>query len=148
MWESELDQWARVIATNLTGTFLMSKECLPLLKDSKTPRIVNLSSVVAQQGNIGQVSYSASKGGVISITKTMARELARYDILVNAVAPGFISTRMTEGIPDKVRNVIVDRIPLGRFGTPVEVTRAILFLSSPRNTYITGQVIRVNGGLF
>ena len=142
-----LDNWVSVITTNLTGTYLMCRACVPLLEKSASPRIVNVSSVVAQMGNIGQTNYASSKGGVISLTKTLARELARKGILVNAVAPGFISTKLTDGIPEKVRDRIMSNIPLRRFGTPDEAAHSILFLASPRNTYVTGHVLNVNGGL-
>lgn len=143
-----MDAWMKVITTNLTGTYLMCKACLPILEKSETPRIVNVSSVVAQTGNIGQTNYASSKGGVISLTKTLARELARKGILVNAVAPGFISTRLTDNMPEKIRERVMMNIPLGRFGTPDEVALSVLFLASPNNTYITGHVLDVNGGLY
>jgi 3-oxoacyl-[acyl-carrier protein] reductase len=115
---------------------------------AKTGRIINLSSVVAESGNPGQAVYSASKAGIIGLTKTLAREYAKRGITVNAVSPGFIETDMTSSLPDAAREGILTQTPLGRIGRPEEVAAAVLFLASDEAGYITGQVLRVNGGMY
>lgn len=144
----KLDQenWQDVIAVNLTGMLNCTRAVVGTLKQQKSGRIINISSVVGQMGNIGQTSYSASKAGVIGLTKTLARELARDGILVNAIAPGFCDTDMVRRIPEEVMQKIVKQIPLGRLGAPEEIARVAVFLASPEASYITGQVIGVNGG--
>jgi len=140
------EQWKRVLDVNLTGTFLCSRHALALLRKSTCGRIINMSSVAAQ-GNIGQANYAASKAGVIGFTKTLAIELARHGLTVNAVAPGFIDTDMTKGIPEKYRQHWIDRVPMGRAGTPDDVAAAIAFLASDDAAYITGEVLEVDGGM-
>lgn len=141
-----IDQWQSVIDVNLTGTYLMSRHGIGLIRKSSFGRIVNLSSVVAY-GNPGQANYSASKAGVIGLTKTLALELARYNVTVNAIAPGFIETEMTRTLPEKAREEWLTKIPAGRAGQPLDVAETIVFLLSDAASYITGSVIYVDGGL-
>lgn len=142
------EQWTSVIDVNLTGVFYCIQASLSLMKNQKGGRIVNMTSASAQMGNIGQVNYAASKAGIIGMTKTLAKELARYQITVNAVAPGFIDTPMTEKIPDKVRDQLLGTIPLRRAGKPEDVANLVKFLSGSDSDYITGQVIACNGGMY
>jgi 3-oxoacyl-[acyl-carrier protein] reductase len=142
------DAWTEVISVNLNGVFNCSRVFLDHLKQSKRPRIVNISSIVGQMGNIGQANYAASKAGLIGLTKTLAKELARDGITVNAVSPGFIETDMLSGVPQKVREKIITNIPLGRFGLAREVARAVAYLASEDADYITGHVLNINGGMY
>ncbi|MEW5735766.1 MAG: 3-oxoacyl-[acyl-carrier-protein] reductase [Thermodesulfobacteriota bacterium] len=142
------EDWDRVISINLTGTFLCIKAASRIMMGNRFGRIVNLASVVAFSGNAGQANYSASKAGVLGLTRSAARELAPRNITVNAVAPGFIETDMTSGLPEKVRAQILENTPLARMGTPEDVAAAVLFLCSDAASFITGQVIAVNGGLY
>jgi len=137
-----------VISVNLKGSFLMAKAASRLMLKARTGRIINISSVVGQSGQAGQANYSASKAGLIGLTKSLAREFAPRQVLVNAVAPGFIRTRMTEGLKDEAKAKISEMIPLGRMGEPGEVAKAALFLAGEDSAYITGQVLAVNGGLY
>lgn len=140
--------WDQVIGTNLKGTVLCTKAATRHMISQRYGRIVNVSSVVGQMGNVGQALYAASKAGIIGFTKTVAREVASRGITVNAVAPGFIETDMTAKLPDKLRTEFLGRIPLGRFGTCAEVAEMIVFLAGTGAGYITGQVFNVNGGLY
>jgi len=142
------DDWNDVISVNLTGTMNCCRAVVEHMRKQHGGRIINISSVVGEMGNIGQTTYSASKAGVIGVTKTLARELARDGILVNAIAPGFTDTAMVRRIPDEVKEKILKQIPLRRFGDPVEIANAAVFLASKEASYITGQVIGVNGGLY
>lgn len=141
------EDWDAVLNVNLKSVFLCSQKVAAQMIKEKKGKIVNIASVIGVVGNIGQANYSASKGGVIALTKTMARELAPRNINVNAVAPGFIATLMTEKIPDKLREKLLDLIPLKRWGNPQEVAELVLFLVSEKSNYITGQVIRIDGGM-
>ena len=142
------DQWDMVMDVNLKGVFFCCKQAAAAMSEQGYGRIVNISSASGQMGNIGQVNYAASKGGVISVTKTLAKELARFNITVNAVAPGYIKTPMTEAVPEKVEKYLVGQIPLGRVGEADDVAQAVAFLASDAAAYITGQVLAVNGGLY
>jgi 3-oxoacyl-[acyl-carrier protein] reductase len=144
----DIEAWNNVIAVNLTGIFNCTKSVLKHMKRQGSGKIINISSVVGESGNIGQANYSASKGGVISFTKTIAKEYARDNIIINAIAPGFIETSLVKSIPEKVMNKIVRKIMLGRLGKPEEVAKLVYFLSSDDANYITGEVININGGLY
>jgi 3-oxoacyl-[acyl-carrier protein] reductase len=143
------EQWAAVLAANLTGVFFVTRAVAPGMMARRSGSIVNLASIVALDGNVGQSNYAASKGGVIALTRTWAREFARKgaQVRVNAVAPGFIRTPMTEKIPRDILEGIVSRVPLGRMGEPEDVAGLVAFLAGEESSYITGQVIRVDGGL-
>lgn len=142
---SEAD-WDLVLNVNLKGAFNFTKACIRPMMKAHYGRIVNIASVIGQEGNAGQVNYAASKGGLIAVTKSVAREFASRNITANAIAPGFIHTRMTDVVPQEYKNKLIDKVPLGRMGEPVEVANAVLFLSSDESSYITGNVINVNGG--
>jgi 3-oxoacyl-[acyl-carrier protein] reductase len=144
----KLEDWDAVIRTNLTGAHLCIQQALPPMMKARAGRIINISSVVAQMGNSGQANYVAAKGGLIGLTKAIAMEIASRNITVNAVAPGFIATPMTDVLPDKVKEELKARIPLGRMGTGRDVAAAIVFLASDEAAYITGHVLDVNGGLY
>lgn len=142
------EDWDRVVGTNLKGTALCTKAVSRTMIRQRYGRIINLSSVVGQMGNVGQSLYAASKAGIIGFTKAMARELASRGITVNAVAPGLIETEMTAQLPDKLKEDFLSSIPLGRFGTCDEVAELVVFLAGAGAAYITGQVVNVNGGLY
>jgi len=142
------ESWNKVIQVNLNGVFNCTHTFLDHLMVSKQGRIINITSIVGQMGNIGQVNYAASKAGVIGMTKALAKELSRNNITVNAIAPGFIETDMVAGIPDKVKEKILLQIPLRRFGAPEEIAKAAVFLASEDAAYITGHVLNVNGGMY
>lgn len=142
------DDWDAVININLKGTFLCSKEAIKIMSKQRSGKIINISSVVAFTGNPGQINYSASKAGVIGLTKTIAKEYAGRGIRVNAIAPGFIQTAMTDALPEKVKEDMKNAIPLREFGTPEDVANASIFLASKESDYLTGQVIHVNGGMY
>ena len=142
------DQWDEVIQVNLSGVYHCTKAFVEEIVDSGHGRIVNISSLVGQMGNVGQVNYAASKSGIIGFTKALARELAPRGTTVNVVAPGFINTPMVQGIPDKVKAKIIAQIPMGRFGTPREVAMSVVYLISEEANYITGSVLNLNGGMY
>lgn len=137
-----------VINVNLKGTFLMCKAASKTMLKQRSGRIINISSVVGQMGNAGQVNYAASKAGILGLTKSLAREFASRNILVNAVSPGFIMTKMTENLKEEAKENLLKMIPLKRLGKPEDVAKAVLFLSSDNASYITGQNIAVNGGIY
>ena len=141
------DDWAEVISVNLNGTFYCTSAAVPAMMNQKFGRIINISSVVGQAGAFGQANYSASKGGIIAFTKTLALELARHNITANAIAPGYTSTEMVAAIPEDVAAKIKAKIPLGRFAEPEEVAKAAVFLAADGD-YITGQELNVNGGVY
>lgn len=141
------EQWKAVIDINLTGVFNCTKAAATIMMKQRSGKIVNIASIVGEMGNAGQANYSASKGGVIALTKTVARELASRNVLVNAVAPGFIETAMTDKLSEEVKKAMLAQVPLAKMGSPEDVAQAVLFLSSPGSDYITGQVINVNGGM-
>ena len=141
------DDWEAVLKTNLTGAHLCIQQALSSMMRARAGRIINISSVVAQSGNAGQANYVAAKAGLIGLTKAVAIEIASRNITVNAVAPGFIETPMTDVLPDKVKEELKTRIPLGRMGSAREVAAAIVFLASDEAGYITGHVLNVNGGM-
>ena len=140
------EDWDLVLDVNLKGAFNFIKACIRPMMKSHYGKIVNIASVIGQEGNAGQANYSASKGGLISLTKSVAREFASRNITSNSVAPGFIKTRMTETIPEDIKAKMIDKILLARMGDPSDVAQAVLFLSSDESSYITGHVMNVNGG--
>ncbi len=142
------EAWDAVLDTNLKGVFLCSREAIKEMARQRYGRIVNITSVAAFMGNPGQANYSASKAGIMGFTKTVAREYAGRGITVNAVAPGFIETAMTDVLPDNIKAEMKRLIPLGRFGSVEDIANAVIFLASPDSGYITGQVIHVNGGMY
>jgi len=143
----EDDAWQEVIDTNLKGTFLFSRAVGAIMMRGRYGRIINVSSVSGLMGNPGQANYSASKAGVIGFTRTIARELASRNITVNAVAPGFITTDMTDALPEKIKTEVKERVPVRRLGTPDDIADLVCYLAGPGAGYLTGQVIAVDGGM-
>ena len=143
-----LDEWQKVININLTSTFLMSKFAIKKMLKNKFGKIVNITSVVSHTGNLGQANYTASKAGIIAMSKSLAIEYAKKNINVNCISPGFIKTAMTDKIDEKFKEVIVSKIPSARLGDPDDIANAVLFLSSDQSDYINGETIHVNGGMY
>ena len=144
---SEQD-WDDVIAVNLKGTFLMSKAALKVMFKKRSGNIVNISSVVGEMGNAGQANYVASKAGIIGLTKTFAKEFGSRNVHVNAVAPGFVQTAMTDALPEEVKAKALEAVPLKRFAKTQDIAKAVMFLASEDASYITGHILAVNGGLY
>ncbi len=142
------EEWSDIIDTNLTSIFRLSKACLRGMMKAHKGRIINVGSVVGSTGNPGQANYAAAKSGVIGFTKSLAREVGSRNITVNTVAPGFIDTDMTRELAEEQRNALLGNIPLGRLGSPDEIAKAVLFLASDDSSYITGETLHVNGGMF
>lgn len=142
------ENWDVVLNVNLKGAFLCTREASKVMSKQHYGRIVNIASVVGQRGNIGQANYSASKAGLIGLTKSNAREFAKRGITVNAVAPGFIATAMTDSLSVNMREVLTAQIPLGRFGSAHDIANAVVFLAGEQSGYITGHVLSVNGGMY
>ena len=142
------EEWKKVIDVNLTSTFLLSKHAIKKMLKTKYGRVVNITSVVGHTGNTGQANYSASKAGIIGMSKSLATEYAKKNITVNCVSPGFIDTSMTSNIAEKVKLYLTSRIPIGRLGTAKDVSNCAAFLSSEQASYITGETIHVNGGMY
>lgn len=142
------EDWDAVLTVNLKGAFLCSRAAAKVMTKQRYGRIINIASVVGQMGNAGQANYCASKAGLIGLTKSNARELAKRNVTVNAVAPGFIATAMTDVLPEKVKQELMAQIPLERLGSADDIANAVLFLAAERSGYITGQVIGVNGGMY
>ncbi len=148
VFRMSLDQWESVLKVNLTGSFLVARETSAFMAmKQKSGTIINMASVVGQMGNAGQTNYSASKAGLIGFSKSLAKEVAKRNVRVNAIAPGFIETAMTDKLTDEVKADYARAIPLGRMGSPEDIANAVLYLASDLSNYITGQVIRVDGGL-
>ena len=143
-----LDEWQKVININLTSTFLMSKFAIKKMLKNKSGKIVNITSVVGHTGNLGQANYTASKAGIVAMSKSLAIEYAKKNINVNCISPGFIKTAMTDKIDDKFKEAIVSKIPSARLGEPDDIANAVLFLSSEQSNYINGETLHVNGGMY
>ena len=143
-----LDEWQKVININLTSTFLMSKFAIKKMLKNKSGKIVNVTSVVGHTGNLGQANYTASKAGIVAMSKSLAIEYAKKNININCISPGFIKTAMTDKIDDKFKEVIVSKIPSARLGEPDDIANAVLFLSSDLSNYINGETLHVNGGMY
>ncbi|MCM3386718.1 3-oxoacyl-[acyl-carrier-protein] reductase [Ureibacillus chungkukjangi] len=142
------DEWDDVINTNLKGVFLCTKAVTRQMMKQRAGRIINISSIVGVMGNAGQANYVAAKAGVIGLTKTTARELASRNILVNAIAPGFITTEMTDTLPEDVKSSMLNQIPLAKLGNPEDVAKAVVFLASDDASYMTGQTLHIDGGMY
>jgi 3-oxoacyl-[acyl-carrier protein] reductase len=143
-----IEDWKKVIDINLTSTFLMSKFAIKKMLKNKKGKIVNITSVVGHTGNLGQANYTASKAGIVAMSKSLAIEYAKKNININCISPGFIKTTMTEKIDDKFKEVIVSKIPSARLGEPQDIANAVLFLSSNQSDYINGETLHVNGGMY
>ena len=143
-----VDEWKRVIDINLTSTFLMSKFSIKKMLKNKSGKIVNITSVVGHTGNLGQANYTASKAGIVAMSKSLAVEYAKKNININCISPGFIKTAMTDKIDDKFKEVIISKIPSARLGEPDDIANAVLFLCSEQSNYINGETLHVNGGMY
>ena len=143
-----LDEWKKVIDVNLTSTFLMSKSAIKKMLKNKSGKIVNITSVVGHTGNLGQANYTASKAGIIAMSKSLAIEYAKKNININCISPGFIKTAMTDKLDDKFKEAIISKIPSARLGEPDDIANAVLFLCSSQSSYINGETLHVNGGMY
>ena len=143
-----IDEWQKVININLTSTFLMSKFSIKKMLKNKSGKIVNITSVVGHTGNLGQANYTASKAGIVAMSKSLAIEYAKKNININCISPGFIKTAMTDKIDDKFKEVIISKIPSARLGEPDDIANAVLFLCSEQSNYINGETLHVNGGMY
>ena len=143
-----LDEWQKVININLTSTFLMSKFAIKKMLKNKSGKIVNITSVVGHTGNLGQANYTASKAGIVAMSKSLVVEYAKKNININCISPGFIKTAMTDKIDEKFKEIIVSKIPSARLGEPDDIANAVLFLSSEQSNYINGETLHVNGGMY
>ena len=143
-----LDEWKKVIDINLTSTFLLSKFAIKKMLKNKSGKIINITSVVGHTGNIGQANYTASKAGIIAMSKTLAIEYAKKNININCISPGFIKTAMTDQIDEKFKEIIVSKIPSARLGNPEDIANAVIFLASDQSNYINGETLHVNGGMY
>ena len=142
------DEWKKVIDVNLTSTFLLSKFAIKKMLKNKSGKIVNITSVVGHTGNLGQTNYTASKAGIIAMSKSLAIEYAKKNININCISPGFIKTAMTDKIDEKYKELIISKIPSARLGEPEDIANAVLFLVSDQSNYINGETIHVNGGMY
>ena len=143
-----LDEWKKVIDINLTSTFLLSKFSIKKMIKNKSGKIINITSIVGHTGNLGQSNYTASKAGIVAMSKSLAIEYAKKNININCISPGFIKTAMTEKIDDKYKEAIISKIPSARLGEPQDIANAVLFLASNQSSYINGETIHVNGGMY
>ena len=143
-----LDEWKKVIDINLTSTFLLSKFAIKKMLKNKSGKIINITSVVGHTGNLGQANYTASKAGIVAMSKSLAIEYAKKNINVNCISPGFIKTAMTDKIDEKFKEVIISKIPSARLGEPEDIANVVIFLASNRSNYINGETIHVNGGMY
>jgi 3-oxoacyl-[acyl-carrier protein] reductase len=143
-----IDEWKKVIDINLTSTFLMSKFAIKKMLKNKKGKIVNITSVVGHTGNLGQSNYTASKAGIVAMSKSLAIEYAKKNININCISPGFIKTAMTEKIDDKFKEMIISKIPSARLGEPEDIANAVLFLISANSDYVNGETLHVNGGMY
>ena len=143
-----MDEWSKVIDINLTSTFLMSKFAIKKMLKNKSGKIINITSVVGHTGNVGQANYTASKAGIVAMSKSLAIEYAKKNINVNCISPGFISTAMTDAIDEKFKESIISKIPANRLGKPEDIANAVLFLASSGSDYINGETLHVNGGMY
>tara|TARA_B100000902_G_scaffold271316_1_gene257239 strand:- start:5 stop:742 length:738 start_codon:yes stop_codon:yes gene_type:complete len=143
-----LDEWQKVININLTSTFLLSKFAIKKMLKNKSGKIVNITSIVGHTGNLGQANYTASKAGIVAMSKSLAIEYAKKNININCISPGFIKTAMTDKIDQKFKEIIVSKIPSARLGEPEDIANAVLFLSSDQSNYVNGETLHVNGGMY
>ena len=143
-----LDEWTKVIEVNLTSTFLLSKFAIKKMLKNKSGKVINITSVVGHTGNFGQANYTASKAGIVAMSKSLALEYAKKNININCISPGFIKTNMTEKIDEKFKEMIISKIPSARLGEPEDIANAVLFLASEQSDYINGETLHVNGGLY
>ncbi len=143
-----IEEWKKVIEVNLTSTFLMSKFAIKKMLKNKKGKIVNITSVVGHTGNLGQANYTASKAGIVAMSKSLAIEYAKKNININCISPGFIKTAMTDKLDDKFKEAIISKIPSARLGEPEDIANAVLFLASTQSDYINGETLHVNGGMY